>query len=83
MIREKDVMGDGTGWNGAGDGIRDRMGCDAGIESGTGWEAVRDGTAIVDSWGNGGEGTGRDGRRNGIGEGAGAGGWNGIRYEVE
>lgn len=45
MIREKDVMGDGTGWNGAGDGIRDRMGCDAGIESGTGWEAVRDGTA--------------------------------------
>lgn len=36
MIREKDVMGDG---------IRDRMGCDAGIESGTGWEAVRDGTA--------------------------------------
>lgn len=54
-------MGDGTGWNGAGDGIRDRMGCDAGIEGGTGWEAVRDGTAIVDSWGNGGEGRGGDG----------------------
>lgn len=73
----------GGRWDQRCDSTRDRMGCDAGIEGGTGWGAVRDGTAIVDSWGNGGEGTGRDGRRNGIGEGAGAGGWNGIRYEVE